>query len=215
MQRFRDRVDAGRQLGDRLAATWAGGTPPLVLGLPRGGVAVAAEVARLLGADLDVLVARKIAAPGQPELALGALAEGGEPIWDAGLLARVGRRPEDLAGVVAAEREELARRVSAYRGERPLRVRGRTVVLVDDGVATGATARAALRALRSQGAARLVLATPVAAPDRLAVLASDADEVVALMTPASFGAVGQWYGDFRQVTDDEVCAVLAAYVGSG
>jgi putative phosphoribosyl transferase len=213
VQRFRDRVDAGRQLGDRLAGEWArDAPPPLVLGLPRGGVTVAAEVARRLGADLDVLVARKIAAPGQPELALGALAEGGEPIWDAALLARVGRRPDDLADVVAAERDELVRRVSAFRGDRPLRVAGRAVLLVDDGVATGATARASLQALRAQGATRLVLAAPVAAPDRVAALAADADDVVALLMPRDFGAVGRWYGDFRQVTDDEVRAVLSSYV---
>ncbi len=113
---------------------------------------------------------------------------------------------------MAAERDELARRVAAYRGDRPLRVAGRTVLLVDDGVATGATARASLQALRAQGAGRLVLATPIAAPDRLAALADDADEVVALVTPRNFGAVGRWYGDFRQVSDEEVRAVLSAYV---
>jgi putative phosphoribosyl transferase len=214
MQRFGDRVDAGRRLADRLVELEAAGTGrALVLGLPRGGVVVAAEVARRIGGDLDVIVARKLAHPQQPELALGALAEGGEPLWDAALLRRVGHRPEELAEVVAAERQEVARRVATYRGDRALSVRGRTVLLVDDGLATGATARAALRALRAREAGRLVLAVPVAAPDRLAAVATDADDVVALLTPASFAAVGRWYGDFRQVPDDAVREVLSAYAG--
>jgi putative phosphoribosyl transferase len=214
MQRFTDRVDAGRRLAERLVDLQAAGTGrALVLGLPRGGVVVAAEVARRVGGDLDVIVARKLAHPRQPELALGALAEGGDPIWDLDLLRHVGHRPQDLTEVVTAERDELARRVAAYRGDRALEVRGRTVLLVDDGLATGATARAALRALRAQQASRLVLAVPVASPDRLAAVAADADDVVALLTPQSFTAVGRWYGDFRQVSDDAVREVLSAYAG--
>lgn len=219
MRPFRDRRDAGRQLAARLADLEVAGPvrsgaaatdAPLVLGLPRGGVVVAAEVARPLGAELDVVVARKLARPEQPELALGALAEGGEPLWDTELLERVGLRASDLAAVLAAERDELARRMSAYRGARALAMAaGRLVVLVDDGVATGATARAALRSLRRQGARRLVLAVPVAPPDRLAALAQDADDVVTLLAPREFVAVGRWYADFAQVSDDEVRRVLA------
>lgn len=207
---FRDRAAAGRALGARLADLAVAGDRPLVLGLPRGGVTVAAGVASTLGGELDVVVARKISHPSAPELALGALAEGGgEPLWDRAILDQVGRTPGDLLDEVAAGRVELARRVAAYRGARPpIDVRGRAVVVVDDGVATGATARAALRTLRARGAARLVLAVPVAPPQTLAALAQDADEVVTLLAPSDFVAVGRWYDDFAQLTDDDVRAAL-------
>jgi putative phosphoribosyl transferase len=157
---------------------------------------------------LDVLVARKLAHPAAPELALGALAEGGSPVWDDAMLRRAGLRSTDLADVVAAEREELARQVATYRGNRPAPdVRGHVVVVVDDGVATGATARAALRAVREQGATRLLLAVPVAAPESIASL-TEADQVVTLLAPAHFVAVGRWYDDFAQLTDDDVCRAL-------
>jgi putative phosphoribosyl transferase len=204
---FRDRADAGRRLGARLADL--GVAPgPVVLGLPRGGVTVAAEVAAALPGQLDVLVARKLAHPEQPELALGALAEGGSPVWDSAMLRSMGLRSDDLDEVVSAERRELARRVASYRGDRPAPdLYGRVVVLVDDGVATGATARAALRAVRDRGAARLLLAVPVAAPDSLATF-TDADEVVTLLAPAHFVAVGRWYDDFAQLSDEDVRRAL-------
>jgi putative phosphoribosyl transferase len=204
---FRDRADAGRRLGARLIEL--GVAPePVVLGLPRGGVTVAAEVAVALSGHVDVLVARKLAHPDQPELALGALAEGGSPVWDTAMLRAMGLDADDLADVVAAERDELARRVATYRCNRAAPdVQDRVVVVVDDGVATGATARAALHVVRDQGAARLLLAVPVAAPESLATFA-DADEVIALVVPRQFVSVGRWYDDFAQLSDDDVRRAL-------
>jgi len=206
-RRFADRVEAGRVLGERVASLGLG--DPVVLALPRGGVPVAGEVARALDAPFDVYVARKIGAPGRPELGVGALAEGGEPVFDEALLDALGLQPGDLAATVAREREELRRRVAAYRGDRELeQVKGRDVVVVDDGLATGGTARAALKALRGLSPRRLVLAVPVAPPDTLRALRSLADDMVAVLTPAHFGAVGAWYRRFEQLDDAEVLAAL-------
>jgi putative phosphoribosyl transferase len=183
---------------------------PVVLALPRGGLPVAAEVAAALGAPFDVVVARKIGAPGRPELAVGAIAEGGEPLFDAGMLHRLGLREEQLQATVSAERRELQRRVDAYRRGRPLpAVTGRAVVLVDDGLATGATARAALRALAAHGASRRVLAVPVAPASAVAELAGDADDVVVVRAPEDFGAVSMFYDAFPQLSDAEVEALLS------
>jgi putative phosphoribosyl transferase len=211
---FADRDAAGRALGDRLAAVL--GTPLpgrlLVLGLPRGGVVVAAAVARRLGAPLDAYVVRKLGLPEQPELAMGAIASGGTVVRNDEVIARSAVAPDVLDRVVAAERAELARRERAYRGDRPpALVTGRDVIVVDDGLATGATARAALRAIRAAGPARLVLAVPVAPRDMLAALAAEADSVLCLAQPRPFGAVGRYYRDFEPTTDEEVRALLAEF----
>lgn len=210
--RFADRSDAGGALGRQLAA--GGIVDPLVLGLARGGVEVAAPVALQLGAPLDVLVVRKVGHPWQPELGLGALAEGGPVVWDLGGLAAAGLAPADLAEQVAAERAECRRRVSAYRsGRRGVPVTGCTVVVVDDGVATGVSARAALRSLRDAGAARLVLAAPVVAAQTMPALEAEADAVVALVVTPRLGAVSRWYADFRQTTDEQVVRLLHGQAG--
>jgi putative phosphoribosyl transferase len=205
--RFDDRKSAGAELGRLLAEQAL--DRPLVLGLPRGGVVVAAHAAAVLGVGFDVFVARKIGLPRQPEYGVGAIAEGGDPAFDPRALRGLGVTAENLAPVVAAERAELTRRVRLYRGDRAVpRVEGRTVVLVDDGIATGVTARAALVALRSQAPARLVVATPVAAPESLRDLEAAADEFTVIIAPNNFGAVGRWYASFPQVSDDEVISLL-------
>ena len=210
---FPDRRAAGTMLGERLAhavalGDWAERT--MVLALPRGGVAVAKQVATVLDVPMNVIVTRKIGYPRQPELGVGAIAEGLETaVYDARLLARLSLSPADLAPVVAAEQAELTRRVQVYRGGRPLpRVAGWYVIVVDDGLATGVTARAALRSLRAAQAAYLVLAARVAAPAAAGDMRAEADQVIILATPRRFRSVGQWYTSFGQLTDADVLALL-------
>jgi len=212
MQRaFANREEAGQQLGEALRRSVAPRpTPPLVLGLPRGGVPVAAAVAAALGAPLDVLVVRKVGVPGQPELAMGAVAGGGIEARNAQVLELLPDAARQFERVAAQERAEVARRERAYRGARPpLTLAGRCIVLVDDGIATGSTMEAAVRACRASGAQRIVVAAPVAAPEALAALRLLADEVVCLMEPAAFVAVGRWYDSFPQLEDDDVRRCLA------
>ncbi len=206
---FRDRREAGRLLAAKLS-TYAGKPDIVVLGLPRGGVPVAFEVARALAAPLDVFLVRKLGVPGHEELAMGAVASGGVLVLNDDVIARLGIAPEEIDAVAAKETAELARREQLYRsGRTSPEFSGRTVILVDDGLATGATMRAAITALRQSGPARIVVAVPTAAPDICEEFKKQADEIVCYMTPAPFLAVGRWYEDFGQTTDDEVCALLA------
>ncbi|WAP54249.1 phosphoribosyltransferase [Streptomyces sp. S465] len=209
---FTDRVDAGRRLGEALRPL--GDERPVVLGLPRGGVPVAYEVARALHAPLDVIIVRKLGVPYHRELGFGAIGEGGVRVVHEAIVRMSRVDEEDLAEVERTEREELARKAGRFRrGRSRIPVEGRTVVIVDDGIATGATAQAACRVARAQGAARVVLAVPVAPPDAVATLREDADEVVALATPPDFAAVGEWYRDFSQTTDAEVVELLSRSTG--
>lgn len=205
---FTNRADAGRQLAGWLSA-YAGRTDVVVLALPRGGVPVAAEVAARLGAPLDVFLVRKLGVPGHPELAMGAIAEGGVMVVSQAILADLGIPRSALDQVAARERLELERRDVQYRGgrERPS-VRDKVVILIDDGLATGATMEAAVMALREHHPARIVVATPVGARESCERLGQVADEVVCALIPASFMAVGQWYQDFGQTSDDEVKALV-------
>jgi putative phosphoribosyl transferase len=208
--RYADRRDAGRALAAALAGRADDGA--LVLGLPRGGAVVAAEVALALGAELDVLVVRKLGVPGQPELAMGAVAAVGdavEAVWVPAVLDSAAPEPAAVADVRVREEAELRRRVSAYRGtRRPPDVAGRHVVLVDDGLATGATMRVAVRAVRSSGPSRLTVALPVGLPAGVAVLAQEVDEVVCLLAPRGFRSVGEAYADFSATPDAEVLEAL-------
>ena len=205
---FRDRRDAGRCLG-ALLGHLAGEPSLLVLGLPRGGVPVAAEVAAALGAPLDVYLVRKLGLPGQPELAMGAIASGGARVMNAGVIAASEVSRDAVEEVAQEEGRELERRERALRGERPVpAVAGRTVVLVDDGIATGSTMRAAISALRALGAGRIVVGVPVAAPDTCRELEEEVDAVVCAATPERLAAISVWYDDFTQTTDDEVRSAL-------
>lgn len=204
---YRHRREAGRALAGCLQAY--GGNPDLlVLALPRGGVPVAFEVAQALGAPLDLLVVRKLGLPGQPEYAMGAIAQDVQ-VLDQALLRQLQVAPAALQQVLHAERQELARRAQAYRaGRPPLALQGRTVVLIDDGLATGASMRAAVQAVRALQAAHCVVAVPVGAADSCAALRAEADAVVCAATPEPFRSVGQWYEDFTQTGDGEVRQLL-------
>jgi predicted phosphoribosyltransferase len=206
--RFTDRAEAGRALAARLTS-YANRSDVVVLGLPRGGVPVAAEVARALAAPLDVLLVRKLGAPDQPELAIGAIAEDGVALINEDVLRALGLGPEAVDRIAARERPELERRLSAYRAGRPgLRVEGRIAIVVDDGLATGASMEAACRTLAARSVARLVVAVPVATREACDRLRTVAHEVIAVATPAPFYAVGAWYVDFSQTDDREVVDLL-------
>ncbi|MDH4142020.1 MAG: phosphoribosyltransferase family protein [Chloroflexota bacterium] len=213
MKPFADRRDAGRQLAERLAARRprASADLPVVIGMARGGVPVAAEIARRLRAPLDTIVVRKIGCPWQPELGVGALAEGGVVVLDDVLIEELGITTGELDATIAAEERELARRVAHYRGATdPVPLIGREVILVDDGLATGGTARAAIRSIRARGAVRVILAVPVAPRDTLDRMRPLVDDVAVLDTPTWFGAIGLYYVDFQQTSDEEVVAALSS-----
>jgi len=208
---FADRADAGRQLAETLLARMPAlrQEQPLVLGIPRGGVIIGREVARALGAPLDVIVARKLGAPGHEELGIGAVAPDGTRVLDGEIVAALGVSDAYIEKITRLERAELDRRMRRFRGERPLPdLAGRAVVLADDGLATGVTARAALASVRRAHPAALVFAAPVCSEDGCRALTADGYTVVCVATPAEFRGVGEWYADFEQVSDDTVVAVL-------
>ncbi len=208
---FVDRRDAGERLAAALSDL--AGSELVVLGIPRGGVEIAAVVAERLDAPLDVVIPRKVGAPGNPELGLGAVAEGVE-VLDERLIRVLGVSPGYLRAEIAAQQEEIRRRAMAYRGSRPpIELAGKVAVVIDDGVATGGTAAAALRWARARGASKVILAVPVAPPEILRRLNNEADELRILAFPSPFSAVGQWYQEFRQVSDERVVELLA--VGRG
>lgn len=206
--RFLNRTDAGRRLAATLSA-YASRPDGIVLGLPRGGVVVAYEVARLLGVPLDVFIVRKLGVPGHEELAMGAIASGGASVLDEALVRELRISEREIRAVVAAEQRELERREREYRGDRPPPdIAGRTVILVDDGLATGASMRVAVAALKQEQPGRLVVAVPIAPPETCDALRREADDVVCAVTPEPFYAVGLWYEDFTQTTDTEVHDLL-------
>ncbi len=215
MALFKDRTDAGRQLADELGH-YRGRADVVVLALPRGGVPVAFEVARALQAPLDVYVVRKLGTPGRPELAMGAIASGGVMVRNEDLMVQLGISDEQAQEVAARELIELERRERSYRdGREPFDVRGKTVVLVDDGLATGATMRAAVTALEARAPAAIVVAVPTAAPDTCAEFRGLVDEVVCVATPEPFLGVGRWYQHFAQTSDQDVKALLAQAAAEG
>jgi putative phosphoribosyl transferase len=208
--RFRDRADAGRVLAGEVAMLDV--RPDMVLGLPRGGVPVARVVADALAVPLDVLVVRKLGAPGQRELAMGAVASGGVRVLNDDVIRGMGIRPDEVEAVTATERLELERREAAYRrGRPPLDVRGAAVMVVDDGFATGSTMRAAVLGVRQLGARAVIVAVPTGARATCEQLALVADRVVCASMPAPFHAVGQWYDDFTQTTDEEIARILSGH----
>jgi putative phosphoribosyl transferase len=208
---FVDRADAGKQLGQRLLHLR--GADVVVLGLPRGGVRVAAEVAAALGAPLDVILVRKLGVPSLPELAMGAIGEGGVRIVLPETVHRTGVTPEAFDAVEQRERAELQRRAQRFRGDNPrIPLAERTAVVVDDGIATGSTARAACEVARAQGAARVILAVPVAPYNWERALSGVAEELIALTTPRQLQAIGMWYSDFSQSSDDEVVNCLRSAI---
>lgn len=204
---FNNRTDAGRALGERLQ--YLQGQDVVVLGLPRGGVPVAQEVSKAIHAPLDVIVIRKLGVPTQPELAMGAVGEGGALFINDEVLRMIQVSPEDFTKVRKREEDEVSTRALKFRGGRsPMPLKGRTALIVDDGIATGSTAQAACKVARAMGAEKIILAVPVGSREAISALKKDADEVVCLETPIDFIAVGQWYRDFSSVSDEEVVESL-------
>lgn len=215
-ERFRDRREAGGLLADALGEKYGDRDDVVVLALPRGGVPIGREVARALGAPLDVIVVRKLGAPGRPELAMGAIASGGVRILESRVVGTLGVDEETIEEVAGQERAELERREAAYREDRsPIEIEGRIALIVDDGAATGSTLRAAIRAAGERGPERVVAAVPVAPPDTVERLKEVADEVVCPRTPVPFAAIGAWYEEFPQVSDEEVREILGELGGEG
>jgi putative phosphoribosyl transferase len=205
---FEDRAYAGRLLGQALAK-YANRPDVIVLALPRGGVPVGFEAAQAINASLDIMLVRKLGTPGHEELAMGAIASGGITVFNAELVSRLHIGPELMEAAIKREQQELQRREQAYRGNHPLPVvENRHVILVDDGLATGASMRAAVAALRQRNPASVIVAIPVAPPDTVAMLKEEADEVICLAMPEPFSAVGRWYRDFSQTTDEDVKSLL-------
>jgi putative phosphoribosyl transferase len=212
---FRDRTEAGRLLAEKLAA-YANCPDAIVLGLPRGGVPVAYEVARALNAPMDVFLVRKLGVPGHEEFAMGAIATGGVRVLNDQTVRALRISGHLIEAVAAKEQQELDRRARLYRGDRPPPdLRGKTVILVDDGLATGATMLAAVKALRQQQAGRIVVAVPIASPETCEQLRGEVDDIICAVTPEPFYAVGCWYEDFSQATDEEVCDLLARSARAG
>jgi predicted phosphoribosyltransferase len=208
--RFRDRIEAGQLLGRELAARLGAIDDTIVLALPRGGVPVGYEVAKALGTPLDVFIVRKLGIPGHEELAMGAIASGGVRVLDRDVLDYARITPQQLDAVAAREERELARREAEFRGNRPpIDVRGRSVIIVDDGLATGSTMRAAVQALRAMQPKRVIVAVPVGAAQTCEDFREIVDDTICLRTPEPFEAVGLWYDDFTQTTDEEVHALLS------
>ena len=208
MRLFHDRADAGRQLAEQLRE-YANSNEVVVLGLPRGGVPVAYEVASRLNVPLDIFLVRKLGVPGHTELAMGAIAPGGVQVLNRDLIDELAIPPASVGAVAASERQELERRDRIFRGGRPLpKLKGKTVIVIDDGLATGATMEAAVTALRHMEPTQIVVAVPVGARETCERLARVADRMICLATPAPFDAVGQWYEDFSQTTDEEVKHLL-------
>ena len=210
---FQDRIDAGESLAGRLLDL-RDRDDVIVLGLPRGGVPVAAEVARAIHAPLDILLVRKIGVPQQPELAMGAIASGDNLVLDDGLIAALSVSESEVQATIRRERAVLRDREQRYRGDRPLPdLRNKIVVIVDDGLATGATMRVAIQAVKQSRPAQIVVGVPVGSPDRVRAISREVDRVECVSTPRGFSAVGQWYRDFRPTTDAEVIEILAEQTG--
>ena len=209
---FKDRQDAGRRLAARM--NYLRGQDVVVLGLPRGGVPVALEVAKGLGVPLDVIVVRKVGVPSQPELAMGAVSEGGVLVANDEIVRMIRISPEEFTLVAARERDEVERRAKTFRGDRAqVSLTGRIALVVDDGIATGSSAQAACKVARALGAAKVLLAAPVGSANAVRLLSKDADEVICLQIPEMFFAVGEWYHDFSATSDEEVADLLREAAG--